>query len=186
MANKTKLLNLPDNISVTINEADRSSVAFEPGTMLSGWDQDFAATDHIYNTGDMEVIRIFVERESVFVAYLFKDKFKKYLEYNAQPAVKELKEYFYDNLQSSLRKKFKVKKKDLSIIIVPRYAELAGLVSPTNVHPHDTSEVVNPIACEVQYTEEGGANRFRGRKFSSKKRSRNKKRSSSSTRNKKY
>jgi hypothetical protein len=149
--NKTKQLNLPDTISVTVNEQDGSSFTFQPGTLLSGWDQDFAEADHVYNTGDMEVIRIFVEKESVFVAYLFKDKFKKYQAYNSQAAVQELKEYFYDNLQPTLRKKFKIKKKDLSMVIVPRYAENFGIIGPAILHSHDTAEAVNPIACEVNY-----------------------------------
>lgn len=149
--NKTKQLYLPDTISVTVNEQDGSSFTFQPGTLLSGWDQDFAEADHVYNTGDMEVVRIFVEKESVFVAYLFKDKFKKYQAYNSQAAVQELKEYFYDNLQPSLRKKFKIKKKDLSMVIVPRYAENFGIIGPAILHSHDTAEAVNPIACEVNY-----------------------------------
>uniref|UniRef100_A0A6C0I4Z6 Uncharacterized protein n=1 Tax=viral metagenome TaxID=1070528 RepID=A0A6C0I4Z6_9ZZZZ len=158
MANKSKQLHLPDNISITVNETDGSSFTFEPGTLLSGWDQDFAETDNIYSAsaGSSEVIRIFVETESVFVAYLFKDKFKKYEEYNSNPAVEELKEYFYDNLQGSLRKKFKVKRKDLSMIIVPRYAELCGLIEAINVPNHSTAECVNPITCEVSYVLEGG------------------------------
>ena len=166
-------LSLPDNLSIIVTENNGVKYTHLPGTYLSGWNQDFIGSDHIHNSGDAEVVRILVETGSDFVAYLFKDKISKYREHNSKKPFAELKYHFYDNLPASLRKKFKVKRKDVSMIIVPRYVENFGMLDIASIHSHDTAQTVNPLMCEVVYAQAKSRSRSRSRSTDSSSSSKN-------------